>query len=378
MPAITLRGVAELIQDGKACRRRGGTSSDQDSHVNDGLPVIAVTMGDPAGIGAEIAVKALGDPAVRDVCRPVIVGDAKVVADAVRFTGSSARVRSFSDISQALYEDGAVNVLDLDNVDFGRLVYGRVSPDAGRAAFEYIKTAIELALARKVGAVVTGPIHKEALNLAGYHYSGHTEIFADLTGTKDYAMMLVDQGMRVVHVTTHVSLRRACDLVKKERVFVVIKLADEAARSLGVSSPRIGVAGLNPHAGEGGLFGMEEIEEISPAVQEARALGINVEGPVPPDTLFAKTRGGQYDVAVAMYHDQGHIPLKTVSFTYDQRTGKWAAVSGVNITLGLPLIRTSVDHGVAFGKAGKGTANPESMIQALRFAISLAASQQKV
>ncbi|MGE5572726.1 MAG: 4-hydroxythreonine-4-phosphate dehydrogenase PdxA [Bacteroidota bacterium] len=335
-------------------------------------------MGDPAGIGAEIAVKALGDPAVRDVCRPVIVGDAKVVADAVRFTGSSARVRSFSDISQALYEDGAVNVLDLDNVDFGRLVYGRVSPDAGRAAFEYIKTAIELALARKVGAVVTGPIHKEALNLAGYHYSGHTEIFADLTGTKDYAMMLVDQGMRVVHVTTHVSLRRACDLVKKERVFVVIKLADEAARSLGVSSPRIGVAGLNPHAGEGGLFGMEEIEEISPAVQEARALGINVEGPVPPDTLFAKTRGGQYDVAVAMYHDQGHIPLKTVSFTYDQRTGKWAAVSGVNITLGLPLIRTSVDHGVAFGKAGKGTANPESMIQALRFAISLAASQQKV
>lgn len=364
-----------MVQDGKACRRRGGTSNDQDSYVKDGLPVIAVTMGDPAGIGAEIAVKALADPAVRDVCRPVIVGDAKVVADAIRFTGSSARVKSLSDISQALPEDGVVNVLDLDNVDLSKLVYGRVSPDAGRAAFEYIKTAIELALARKVDAVVTGPIHKEALNLAGYQYSGHTEIFADLTGTKDYAMMLVDQGMRVVHVTTHVSLRRACDLVKKERVLVVIKLADEAARTLGISLPRIGVAGLNPHAGEDGLFGTEELEEIGPAIQEARALGINAEGPIPPDTLFAKTRGGQYDVAVAMYHDQGHIPLKTVSFRLDSATGRWTAVSGVNVTLGLPIIRTSVDHGTAFGKAGKGTANPESMVQAINLAAQFAAGR---
>ncbi|MBC7078030.1 MAG: 4-hydroxythreonine-4-phosphate dehydrogenase PdxA, partial [Synergistales bacterium] len=194
----------------------------------------------------------------------------------------------------------------------------------------------------------------------------------DLTGTKDYAMMLVDQGMRVVHVTTHVSLRRACDLVKKERVLVVIKLADEAARALGISSPRIGVAGLNPHGGEDGLFGREEIEEIIPAIREAQTLGINAEGPVPADTLFAKARGGLYDVAVAMYHDQGHIPLKTVGFTLDSKTGKWTTVSGVNVTLGLPIIRTSVDHGVAFGKAGKGTANPQSMVDAIMMASRMA------
>lgn len=364
-----------MVRESKAYCSHRLASNEQDSRMNDRLPVIAVTMGDPAGIGAEIAVKALVDPVVQAACRPVIVGDAKVVADAIRFTGSAAREKRLSDVSDALYEDGIVNVLNLDNVDLSKLVYGRVSPDAGRAAFEYIKTAIELALAGKVDAVVTGPIHKEALNLAGYHYSGHTEIFADLTGTKDYAMMLVDEGMRVVHVTTHVSLRRACDLVKKERVLVVIKLANRAAKALGISSPRIGVAGLNPHAGEDGLFGTEELEEIVPAVREARALGINAEGPVPPDTLFAKARGGQYDVAVAMYHDQGHIPLKTVSFRLDPQTAKWTAVSGVNVTLGLPIIRTSVDHGVAFGKAGKGTACARSMIDAIMLAAVMASSR---
>ncbi|MGE5592607.1 MAG: 4-hydroxythreonine-4-phosphate dehydrogenase PdxA [Betaproteobacteria bacterium] len=329
-------------------------------------------MGDPAGIGAEIAVKALAGPELHSVCRPIIVGDAGVVADAIGFTGSRVKLHPVSGIREAEFRPGTVNVLDLANIDMTTHVYGRVYPDAGRAAFEYIRWAIELAMARKVDAVVTGPIHKESLNLAGYHYSGHTEIFADLTGTKDYAMMLVDQGMRVVHVTTHVSLRKACDLVKKDRVLTVIRLADEAARALGISSPRIGVAGLNPHAGEGGLFGTEEMEEIGPAIEEARASGINAEGPIPPDTLFAKTRGGQYDVAVAMYHDQGHIPLKTVSFELDSSSGRWVAVSGVNVTLGLPIVRTSVDHGTAFGKAGKGTANPESMIQAIRLAAELA------
>ncbi|MCR4401570.1 MAG: 4-hydroxythreonine-4-phosphate dehydrogenase PdxA [Firmicutes bacterium] len=339
------------------------------------LPMIAITMGDPAGIGAEIAVKALECPELHATSRPIIVGDARVVGDAIRFTGSKLEMRRISDIREAKFGQSSANVLDLANVDMRSHAYGRVSSDAGRAAFEYIRCAIELAMAGTVDAVVTGPIHKEALNLAGYHYSGHTEIFADLTGAKDYAMMLVDRGMRVVHVTTHVSLRKACDLVKKERVLVVIKLADKAARALGMASPRIGVAGLNPHAGEGGLFGTEEIEEIGPAVQEARALQINVEGPIPPDTLFAKARGGQYDVAVAMYHDQGHIPLKTVGFELDGVTGRWAAVSGVNVTLGLPIIRTSVDHGTAFGKAGKGTANPESMIQAIRLAARFAAGR---
>lgn len=338
-------------------------------------PLLAITMGDPAGIGAEIAAKAMIDPSLRDDCRVIIVGDAGAVADAVRFSGLAARVERVSDVSHGIEPGtGRIHVYDLANVDLRTHQYGKVDASAGDAAFQYIKTAIEAALAGKVDAVVTGPLHKEALNLAGHHYSGHTEIFADLTGTKDYAMMLVDQGLRVVHVTTHVSLRRACDLVKRERVLVVTRLAHEAMKQLGIASPRIGVAGLNPHSGEGGLFGDEEINEIVPAIEDAKAIGIEADGPVPPDTLFAKTRAGQYDAAVVMYHDQGHIPLKTVGFVLDQRTGKWTAMSGVNVTLGLPVIRTSVDHGTAFGKAGKGTANPESMVQAMilaaRFALN--------
>lgn len=368
---------AKLEPSNELCSNNTDGTRDHDiKGTKNEAPLIAITMGDPAGIGAEIAVKALVDPEISDACRAVIIGDAKVVADAIRFTGMRACERSVSSIEEAVFERGTINVLDLDNVNLDKLVYGKIDASAGRAAFEYIEKAIELAMAGRIDAVVTGPIHKEALNKAGYHYSGHTEIFADLTRTKDYAMMLIDQGMRVVHVTTHVALRRACDLVKRDRVLVVIKLAHAAVQALGITAPRIGVAGLNPHAGEDGLFGCEEMEEIAPAVRDAQALGINAEGPVPPDTLFAKTRGGQYDVAVAMYHDQGHIPLKTVGFTLDQKTGKWTAVSGVNVTLGLPIIRTSVDHGVAFGKAGKGTANPESMIQAILLAARLAVATQ--
>jgi 4-hydroxythreonine-4-phosphate dehydrogenase len=227
-------------------------------------------------------------------------------------------------------------------------------------------------MAGEVDAVVTGPIHKESLNLGGHRYSGHTEIFADLTNTSDYAMMLADDDFRVTHVSTHVSLRQACDLVTSKRVLTVILLAYNALQKLGITRPKIGVAGLNPHSGEGGLFGTEEIEEIIPAITKAQAMGISVEGPVPPDTLFAKTRGGQYDMAIAMYHDQGHIAMKTAGFSLDSRTGQWTAVSGVNVTLGLPIIRVSVDHGTAFGKAGKGTANSRSMIQALELAAKFA------
>lgn len=335
-------------------------------------PIVAVTMGDPAGIGAEIAVKALTRPDIHRVCRPIIVGDAGVVADAVRFTRTNVKQCPISDVEQAEFGDGILNVLDLHNVDMDTLEYGKVDPMAGRAAFEYIETAIRLAMDRKVDAVATGPIHKEALNKGGYSFSGHTEIFASLTGTKDYSMMLVDNGLRVLHVTTHVSLREACDLVTRERVLTVIALAHNAAMALGIAYPRIGVAGLNPHAGEDGLFGNEEIDHIIPAIRGAQAAGFNVDGPVPPDTLFAKTHAGQYDIAVAMYHDQGHIPLKTIGFKLDADTGKWTAVSGVNVTVGLPIIRTSVDHGVAFGKAGKGTANPQSMVQAIELAARFA------
>lgn len=335
-------------------------------------PVIAITMGDPAGIGAELAVKALADPEIYDICRPFVIGDSKMIADAIRFTGSNIVQQRIAKPDDGVFEPGMINVVDLNNIEMNEHVYGQVSASAGRAAFDYVKTGIELAVACEADAVVTGPIHKESLNRGGYKYSGHTEIFADLTGTRDYAMMLVDQGMRVVHVTTHVSLRKACDLIRKDRVLTVIRLAHEAALMLGIAKPRIGVAGLNPHSGEEGLFGTEEIEEIRPAIQAARDEGINAEGPVPPDTLFAKARGGQYDIVVAMYHDQGHIPLKTVSFALDQTTGRWLSVSGVNTTLGLPIIRTSVDHGVAFGKAGKGTANPESLVQAIHMAVQFA------
>jgi len=219
---------------------------------------------------------------------------------------------------------------------------------------------------------VTGPIHKEAIKAAGSPYAGHTEIFAFRTKTKNYAMMLADKNLRVIHVSTHVSLRQACDLVKKERVLMVINLANKAMKDLGIKNPKIGVAGLNPHAGEGGLFGKEEIEEIIPAIVQAKKEGIDVEGPIPPDTIFSKTIGRQYNIAVVMYHDQGHIPMKVIGFKYNKETNKWSTMSGVNITVGLPIIRTSVDHGVAFGKAGEGRANEESMVEAIKMAINFA------
>lgn len=341
-------------------------------------PILAVTMGDPAGIGAEIAVKALSDPNTYSVCRPIIIGDLDYVADATRITHSQMDLNKISEPENAKFEYGTINVLDLDNIGLGEAEYGKVSGKAGHAAYEYIECGIRLALANRVGAVVTGPIHKEALNLGGHHYSGHTEIFADLTSTKDYAMMLADGDFRVVHVSTHVSLREACDRVKKDRVAVVIRLTHAALKQLGIKNPRIAVSGLNPHSGEGGMFGIEEIDEILPAIEAVKAEGINVDGPIPPDTMFAKARGGQYDGAVAMYHDQGHIPMKTAGFTLDAATGKWTAVSGVNVTLGLPIIRVSVDHGTAFGKAGKGRANPESLIQATNLAAQFAVGKGAV
>jgi len=231
---------------------------------------------------------------------------------------------------------------------------------------------IELAMSKEIDATVTGPINKEAINRAGFHYSGHTEIYADLTHAKDYAMMLAHQNFRVIHVSTHVSLREACDRVKKDRVYRVIRLGYDAVKKLGIENPKIAVAGLNPHAGESGMFGREEIEEIEPAIKQAQREGLNVEGPIPPDTVFSKMQGGQYDLVVVMYHDQGHIPTKLIGFQYDDKTKTWGSMSGVNITCGLPIIRVSVDHGTAFGKAGEGRANPESMIQAIKIATLLA------
>ena len=242
---------------------------------------------------------------------------------------------------------------------------------AGNAAFQYVKKVIELAMNHEVDATVTNALNKEAMNLAGHHYSGHTEIYAEYTGTKKYTMMLAHENLRVVHVSTHVSLREACDRVKKDRVLEVIRIADQACKELGIKEPKIGVAGLNPHSGENGMFGREEIEEITPAIEATKGEGIIVDGPVPPDTVFSKARGGWYDIVVAMYHDQGHIPLKVVGFVYNQAEQKWDAVAGVNITLGLPIIRASVDHGTAFDQAGKGVANELSLINAMDYAIRM-------
>jgi 4-phospho-D-threonate 3-dehydrogenase / 4-phospho-D-erythronate 3-dehydrogenase len=340
--------------------------------MTDHRPLLAITMGDPGGIGPEICAKALAVEEVHALCRPLIVGDAAVVRDAIAFCELGLGVSAVDQPSDGRYERGTIDVLDLHNMPLDRLRYGQVTSEQGRASFEYVVEAIELARRRLVDANVTGPINKAAVNAAGFRYAGHTEIYADKTGSADYALMLVDGGFRVVHVSTHVSLRRACDAVRKERVLKVIGLAHDAVRRLTGGRARLGVAGLNPHCGEGGLFGTEDDEEVAPAVRAARDKGIDVEGPLPADTLFPKMRGGQYDGVVAMYHDQGHVPTKLLGFRYDDKTGIWSSVAGVNVTLGLPIIRTSVDHGTAFDRAGQGTANAQSMVDAIRMAAALA------
>ena len=334
-----------------------------------GKPIISITMGDPAGIGAEIIVKALSNKEIYKRSKPVVIGSKIVMKDALSFIPSNLKLNIIEDITQIKGKFGIIDLIDLNNIKLNEFEYGEVSTKAGKSSIDYIFKAIELAQQKKVDAIVTGPIHKKAINAAGYHYAGHTEIFAEKTDTKDYAMILSDKDMRVIHVSTHVSLRKACDLVRKDRILTVIRLANKALRDLGIEKPKIGVASLNPHAGEDGLFGDEEIREIIPAINQAKEESINVEGPIPPDTIFSKVKGNQYDIAVVMYHDQGHIPMKVLGFKYNRRTNKWSTMSGVNVTVGLPIIRTSVDHGVAYGKAGEGRANEESMVQAIRMAI---------
>lgn len=340
-------------------------------------PILGITMGDPASIGPEITVKALSDLAIYEKCSPIIIGDAAVMEAAVGIVGKNVKINAVSDVKEAKFEFGTIDVYDMKLVDMDKLERGVVSAMAGNAAFQYVKKVIELAMNHEVDATVTNALNKEAMNLAGHHYSGHTEIYAEYTGTKKYTMMLAHENLRVVHVSTHVSLREACDRVKKDRVLEVIRIADQACKELGIKEPKIGVAGLNPHSGENGMFGREEIEEITPAIEAAKGEGIIVDGPVPPDTVFSKARGGWYDIVVAMYHDQGHIPLKVVGFVYNQAEQKWDAVAGVNITRGLPIIRASVDHGTAFDQAGKGVANELSLINAMDYAIRMSEGRTK-
>lgn len=348
-------------------------------------PIVGITMGDPAGSGPEITIKALADPEQYTYCRPIVVGDVKVFERARKFVGREDIVIHRCDkVSDALFTPGTIDVLHLDLIeDINKFEMAKVSVEGGNAAFQCVKKVIELAMAGEVDATCTNALNKEAMNKAleyyhgeksdGYtHFDGHTEIYATYTHTKKYTMMLAHHDLRVVHVSTHVSLREACDRVKKERVLEVIEIANKACKDMGIENPRIAVAGLNPHCGENGLFGREEIEEITPAIEAAKAEGITgVVGPCPPDSVFSQAIGGWYDIVVCMYHDQGHIPLKTVGFVYDREKQEWKAVEGVNVTLGLPIIRASVDHGTDFYHAGKGNGNELSLVNAIKYAVKM-------
>ena len=343
--------------------------------VSNTRPLLGISMGDPAGIGPEICAKALNLVNTYEVCRPLVVGDLGVMRNALEFCKIDLALNKVGDPAHGLYKYGTIDVYDLGNLPLDQLRHKTITPAQGKASFEYVAKVIELAIAHKIDGTVTGPINKAAINSAGFHYAGHTEIYADLTKTKDYTMMLCDGGFRVTHVSTHVSLREACDRVTKARVLKVIELTQDALQRMEITQPRIAVAGLNPHCGEGKLFGNEDDDEILPAVQTAQDRGWKVEGPIPADTVFPKMVGGMYDAVVVMYHDQGHIPTKLVGFKYDNKTNTWGAMAGVNVSLGMPIVRTSVDHGTAFGKAGEGRANPQSMVDAIDLAALLSRNQ---
>lgn len=341
-------------------------------------PIVGITMGDPASIGPEISLKAFQNKELYEKCNPLLVGDSSVLEKVMEvLPDRKLKLNKISDVKDAKFEYGTMDVYDMHEVDIDKLQFGKVSKMAGNAAFQYVRKVIDLAMNHDVDATVTNALNKEAMNLAGHHYAGHTEIYGKFTNTPNYTMMLAHGNLGVVHVSTHVSLRKACDLVKKPRVEECIKLADDACRKLGIEHPKVAVAALNPHAGEDGLFGDEEIKEIAPAVKEMKAKGIDVEGPIPADTVFPKCVGGMYDIVVAMYHDQGHIPVKLIGFKYDEKKKKWNSVAGVNVTLGLPIIRTSVDHGTAFDQVLKGTANEVSLENAIGYAVKMANNSNK-
>lgn len=333
----------------------------------DRRPYLALTMGDPAGIGPEVLAKALAAPEVGKVCHPVVIGSRPVMAETVKALRLPLRVVEITEQESRLGRNGEIALVDPLEKPLRKIALGRISSEAGAAAVAFIKMAVKLALADGVDGIVTGPINKEAIQKAGYDYPGHTELLAELTGSPEVGMMILGGPLKVMFVTTHVALRHLPDALNAERIGQAIRLADKALREFfKVAEPRIGVAALNPHAGEHGLFGEEERDVIRPAVRRARAAGIEASDPLPADTLFGKAAQGRYDGVVAMYHDQGLIPLKLVAF------GKC-----VNLTVGLPIIRTSVDHGTAFDIAGQGRADPGSFIEAIKLAARLARERRR-
>ncbi|WYP25942.1 4-hydroxythreonine-4-phosphate dehydrogenase PdxA [Alkalihalobacillus sp. FSL W8-0930] len=326
-------------------------------------PIIGITMGDAAGVGPEIISKAFVTGELFQSGRPLVIGDYEIMERAVAITKTELNVVPVKDPTECVFEPGTIEVLDLKLLPKD-LPFGQVSEEAGNAAFRYVEKAVELAKESKIHAICTAPLNKEAMQKAGHMYPGHTEILAELTGTKDFSMMLSAPTLKVIHLTTHVGLRKAIDMINPERTNKVITLADETLKNAGVQNPRIAVCGINPHAGENGLFGEgEEEEKLIPAIKQAQEEGINVEGPYPADTLFFRAVRGDFDMVVACYHDQGHVPIKVMGLE-----------AGVNITVGLKggIIRTSVDHGTAFDIAGKNIADERSLIAAYKDAVELA------
>ncbi|MSO22023.1 MAG: 4-hydroxythreonine-4-phosphate dehydrogenase PdxA [Acidobacteria bacterium] len=328
-------------------------------------PRIGISLGDVAGVGPEVAVKALLDPAVASRCIPMLIGELSVIRHYAGRLAPQRSLRTVDHPSQADSETEDLQILDLKNIRFSNVRLGEVDVACGRAALDYIRAGVNLCLNKELDALVTGPIHKEAAQLAGINAPGHTEFLAALCGVPEVRMLLVVDHLRAMHISTHLSLRHALDCVTKERILETIHYSVGALKQLHIDQGRIGVAGLNPHAGEGGLFGREEIEEVAPAVAAARAEGLAVSGPVSPDTIFHRMNRREFDLVIALYHDQGHIPLKLMGFD-----------SGVNVTIGLPIIRTSVDHGTAFDIAGQLRANPESMVKAIELACVMARSSE--
>jgi len=319
-------------------------------------------MGDAAGIGPEIIIKALSESETYDICRPIVIGDAKILRKVTKLTDLSVTIHSIEDVSEAKFSNGTIDCIDLDLLP-EELQFGQVSPLAGDAAFQYIRKSVELAVQGEIEAICTAPLNKEALAKGGHPYPGHTEILAELTNTSEYSMMLSSPNLKVIHLTTHVGLKEAIDLITPERTETVIRLAHNVLKASSNKKPKIAVSGINPHAGENGLFGEgEEEEKLIPAIEKLQSEGIDVTGPYPADTLFYRAYRGDFDIVIACYHDQGHIPLKLMGFE-----------EGVNITVGLNhgVIRTSVDHGTAFDIAGKNIADSRSMISAIKSAVEL-------
>lgn len=324
-------------------------------------PIIAIPMGDAAGIGPEITVRALADKMIQDIARCVVVGDKDVLEDAIRVSGVDLKIKCIEETANGDYTPGVLNLIDLDNIDMNTLKIGEIQAMTGQAAYEYIKKATELCLERKADVLTTTAINKESLKLAEVPYIGHTEIVGALTGTENPLTMFQVRNLRVFFLTRHVSLRKACDLVTKDSLLTFIHDCVKALEVLGVKNPKIAVAGLNPHSGEHGLFGTEEVDHVIPAVETAKARGIDIEGPIGADSVFYQALNGRYDAVLSLYHDQGHIATKMVDF---ERT--------ISITNGMPILRTSVDHGTALDIAGKGIASPVSMIEAIRLAVEYA------